>query len=185
MTQGRARVFYVGLEMNEGSWKQKIIREKYTRLWRSKGSNAIRHGNLLIYQPFHLLHHTEIFYFHYRLFFEFPLFMQVFTDQLLPLLKILQFIFLLIIETAYCKLHYTYWVIRLKKTSSLSNIPHSNCTQYPSRLPCTDGNPPSNWVAGRCPWCTTARLSHDLSTLEVKTFSLFSLFVLNLFISFP
>lgn len=51
MTQGRARVFYVGLEMNEGSWKQKIIREKYTRLWRSKGSNAIRHGNLLIYQP--------------------------------------------------------------------------------------------------------------------------------------
>lgn len=55
----------------------------------------------------HLLHHTEIFYFHYRLFFEFPLFMQVFTDQLLPLLKNLQLIFLLIIETAYCKLQYT------------------------------------------------------------------------------
>lgn len=170
---GKCILCRTGNKWMQVSWKQEIIREKYIRVLRSKGSNAIRHGNHLIHHPVHLLCNIEFFHFHYSFFLwiMFTFVLKVFTDQL-PLFFKIQMMIFFIIGTICWKLQHNYWVIRF---SSIKCIPYCCHTQQRPRI-------------SRINWSNfplkLSRLLHllyywkigpRLPPLEVNSFYLFSL----------
>lgn len=157
------------------SWKQKFLKEKYIRIWRSKGSNAIRHGNFLIYHPGHIPLSIELLHFDYSFCFSFTerKVLKVFMISFSYVFKFYFCFCFLMTGTAGCKLHRNYWVKRFKKTSPLSNVSHCYDMQHSPRVSHRDWSNFPLELSRLLP--PTLPLENWPKTLEVNTFYLFIL----------